>query len=98
MSHLSNAKNISNCIHFTHRLNILYCCTYKGGVFGAAASQRSHSGVVEASTTGRKGRGGGGHTAELSGARRPHGGGAKERQWVCRSDVGVVGMGHRVRR
>ena len=48
-----------------------------------AASQRSHSGVVEASTTGRKGRGGGGHTAELSGARRPHGGGAKEQQWVC---------------
>ena len=48
MSHLSNAKDISNCIHFTHRLNILYYCTYKGEACYACPTNKERNSIQKA--------------------------------------------------
>ena len=63
-------------------LPILITCCGRG-VDGMTALQRPHYGVVGASTTGRKGDGGVGRAAELSGAQRLGGGRAEERHWGC---------------
>ena len=60
------------------------------GIVGAAASLRPRCGVVGALTTGRKGDGGVGRAAELSGAQRPRGGGSEERHWGCGSSSGAA--------